>query len=82
MTPKEKAKQLLDIMSSQTYQYQPYAGAHCNVEEIGCEAGKKCALIAVSELIRYLPFSSRILTDFTELDKQFWQQVKTEINNI
>jgi len=34
LPPKEKAKQLLDIMSSQTFSYQEYAGAHYTTEEL------------------------------------------------
>ena len=73
MTPKEKAKELLDEMSIQTYSYQPYAGAHYNIEEIGYEAGKKCALIAVDEIINYLEvdgFSTQI---------KYWLEVKQEL---
>ena len=76
MTPKEKAKELLDEMSIQTYSYQPYAGAHYNIEEIGYEAGKKCALIAVDEIINYLEvdgFSTQI---------KYWLEVKQEIELI
>ena len=76
MTPKEKAKELLDEMSIQTYSYQPYAGAHYNIEEIGYEAGKKCALIAVDEIINYLEvdgFSTQI---------KYWLEVKQEIEKL
>ena len=76
MTPKEKAIELLDKMSIQTYSYQPYAGAHYNIEEIGYEAGKKCALIAVDEIINYLEvdgFSTQI---------KYWLEVKQEIELI
>jgi hypothetical protein len=51
MTPKEKAKSLVEEMSKQTYSYQPYAGANYNEDEIGWEAGKKCALISINETI-------------------------------
>lgn len=69
MTPKAKAKELLDKMSVQTYSYQPYAGAHYNIEEIGYEAGKKCALIAVDEIL-----------DLCTIKLDYWQNVKQEIN--
>ena len=88
MTPQEKAKQLFDIMSSQTYCYQPYAGAHYNVEEIGWEAGKKCALIAIDEILISRPClpicistdggSSEAIIDANN----FWQEVKTEIERL
>ena len=38
-------------------------------EEIGLEAGKKCALIAVDEILEHC----------YEVMKPFWQEVKTEI---
>lgn len=76
MTPKEKAYELFDIMSSQTYSYQPYAGAHYNDEEIGGEAGKKCALIAVDEILNAIkPFGQL-------LGKDYWEQVKQEIEKL
>lgn len=51
MTPEEaKFKNLVEIFSKQTYKYQPYAGANYLTEEIGYEAGKKCALICVDEM--------------------------------
>ncbi len=71
-TPKQKAEELVDKMSSQTYSYQPYAGAHYNEEEVGWEAGKKCALIAVDEILE----ECRLEKDW------YWQEVKTEINNL
>ena len=71
MTPKEKAKELLDEMSSQTYSYQPYAGAHYVIEEIGWEAGKKCALIAVGEII-----------DKDGYNNDYWQEVKQELEKL
>jgi hypothetical protein len=76
MTPQEKAKELFNKMSIQTYSYQPYAGAHYSEEEIGYEAGKKCALIAVDEIINYLEvdgFSTQI---------NYWEQVKQEIEKL
>ena len=47
MNAKEKAQELLDKMSCQTYSFQEYAGAHYSTEEIGWEAGKKCAIICI-----------------------------------
>ena len=72
MTPKEKAKELFDKMQSQTYSYQKYAGAHYSVEEIGWEAGKKCALIAVDEILEHC----------YQVMKPFWMEVKQEIEKL
>jgi hypothetical protein len=73
MTPKETAKELLDEMSSQTYSFQPYAGAHYLIEEIGWEAGKKCALIAVQQILEII---------FSDYDWQYWNEVKKEIEKL
>lgn len=79
MTPKEKAKELMDKISVQTYSYQPYAGARYNVEEIGYEAGKKCALILVDEIILSAPFEP-VDTDWDEAGSsaQYWYPQKLE----
>lgn len=54
MTPKEKAENLLNEMSKQTYSVQPYAGATFIEEEVGYEAGKKCALICVEKQLELI----------------------------
>ena len=77
MTAKDKAKELLDKMSSQTYSYQPYAGAHYNIEEIGDEAGKKCALIAVDEIIKQLVPIEKAPNNKSAF--QYWEEVKQEL---
>ena len=83
MTAKEKAQELLDKMSSQTYSYQPYAGAYYNIEEIGDEAGKKCALIAVDEIIESLPCREEYGGEWKLIDNtEYWQEVKQEIEKI
>lgn len=87
MIPKEKAEHLLDIMSNQTYQYQEYAGAHYTTAEVGWEAGKKCALIAVNEILNSEPLYP--VTDPVGSvgenianSKKYWQQVKKEIEKL
>ena len=77
MTAEEKAQELLDKMSSQTYSYQPYAGANYNIEEIGDEAGKKCALIAVDEILEVIIFNK--YDDKYWEEEEYWQEVKREI---
>jgi hypothetical protein len=73
MTPKEKAKELFYKMRKQTYQYQEYAGAKYTTCEIGYEAGKKCALIVVDEILD-------VLNQLT-LEYEYWEEVKQEITN-
>ena len=81
MTPKEKAKELFDKMSKQTYSFQEYAGAYYSIEEIGWEAGKKCSLILVDEIInvvkRYETKKGKLLID--NINLLYWQEVKQEI---
>jgi hypothetical protein len=96
LTPQQKkARELVEKMSSQTYSYQPYAGARYNVDEIGLEAGKKCALIAVDEIILSAPFEP-VDTDWDEAGSsaqywypqkledsaKWWAEVKEEINKL
>ena len=81
MTPKEKAKELLDKMSIQTYSYQPYAGSHYHIEEIGYEAGKKCALIAVDKILEAICFNMSD-EDAHKKENDYWKEVKQEIEKI
>lgn len=74
MEAKLKAKELLDIMSSQTYSYQPYAGAHYNVDEIGWEAGKKCALLFVDGMIAEWSNEGG-----RNAKQKYWNNVKAEL---
>jgi hypothetical protein len=75
MKAKQKAKNLLEKMSHQTFDYQPYAGSHYHTEEIGYEAGKKCALIMVNGIITELSkLPSKDLSDL-----QYWGEVEYEL---
>jgi len=92
MTPKEKAEELFDKMSRQTYKYQEYGDPRYKIYEIGYEAGKKCALIAVDEIIKSRE-DDRHFDDslsytgseyYTEhpMYLTFWLQVKQEIEKL
>ena len=76
MTPKEKALSLLDKMEKQTYSYQEYAGANSSIAEIGYEAGKKCALITVNEILE--SFIIRLTPD----QLKYWEAVKQELEKL
>lgn len=86
LTPKEKAENILIKMSSQTYQYQPYAGAHYSVDEIGYEAGKKCAVITIDEKIESL----NTFSEYWNIQNGEWykdelkelESIKTELNKL
>ena len=66
MTPKEKAKELCDSMY------------HCpDVQET---EAKRCALIAVNELIEEHTWTST--SSWEDARKKYWQEVKTEIEKL
>ena len=73
MTPKEKAKELLERMT-----------VHHWTDVCDSEGAKQCALIAVDEIINSSP-SLPILGDSgsygedIELSKIYWQEVKQEL---
>jgi hypothetical protein len=64
-TPKEKAEELLDKMTM----------------EIGKFNAKQCALIAVDELIRIAPWGSDIDGEIEDDSKEYYIEVKQEIEN-
>jgi hypothetical protein len=76
MTPKEKALSLLDKMEKQTYSYQEYAGANSSIAEIGYEAGKKCALITIDEILE------SFIVRLTPYQLKYWLEVKQELEKI
>jgi hypothetical protein len=79
MTPKEKAKDLLDKMERQTYKYQEYAGAIYKTCEIGYEGGKKCALIAVEEILNARPLDPNYVDwDDCGAAHQYWYEAQKE----
>jgi hypothetical protein len=78
MTYKEKAKEIFEAMSSQTYSYQPYAGAHYSTEEIGWEAGKKCSIIAVDQIIEQIRKSGEYSM---KSQIEWWEKVKIEVQS-
>ncbi len=73
-SPKEKAQELLDKMTKQTYEYQEYAGANYTTCEIGYQGGKKCALITVDEILSLFVIECE--------DTRYWNQVRKEIESL
>jgi hypothetical protein len=65
MTPKEKAKELFNKM-------------FCSSRSIEVEQAKKCALIAVDEIINSRP----AITDSQIEYQKYWQEVKQEIEKL
>jgi len=68
MTPKEKAKELVD-----KFKYGLWEERVINITQ---EDAAHCALIAVDEI-------EKALTNYDmDLEFRFWEQVKTEIENL
>ena len=73
LTPKEKAKELL-------WKFLPIIEGW---KYFDSSIAKQCALIAVDEILKIVP--SIYLTEDEEVHSghyQYWQQVKTEIENL
>ena len=85
MTPKEKAKKLVDnhrliLINSET---------DCSEELLCTLIAKQCALIAVNEIIKFEKSIVKQLEKITinlrgqfELKKLYWQEVKNEIEKL
>jgi ferritin-like protein len=81
MTPKEKAKQLVDKMYNTEHcgiQHIPNKN-YCDCVEMNDYQAKQCALIAVDEII-----NSIVITDLTTAENQFiyWEEVKQQIEKL
>ena len=81
MTPREKAEELVNKFSSQTYEYQEYAGAYYSYDEIGDEAGKKCALICVDEIQEHAQMIETSYEGYANA-YQFFKEVKKELEKL
>jgi hypothetical protein len=79
MTPKEKAKELVD-------KFEPYVIRYTQDDVVGylseetpiLEYQKQCALIAVDEII-----DSFTIKNYSDVNNyEYWNEVKTEIENL
>lgn len=75
MSPKEKARELFD-------KFTPYAKSCLGWTGENPEYAKQCAIICVYELINATFVSSKDTVPYDERDKQFWQEVKKEIEKL
>ena len=82
MTPKEKAKELVNKFKSNVYKkafedtdfmYDRYYG-------LDDEMAKQCALISVNEILKSLPPFEYGLEYVAKID--FWQELKKEIEKL
>ena len=71
MTPKEKAEQLVE-------KFKPLCGGYWG-GKINKSFAKKSALIAVDEILAEY---NRMENYNFVIEKEYWQQVKTEIENL
>jgi hypothetical protein len=74
MTPKEKAKELVNKFSSG----HPII-CKMNTRNMYISEAKQCALIAVDEILQHNAFVS---TGIKPSVYNYWQEVKTEIENL
>jgi hypothetical protein len=72
MTPKEKAKELVDKMAMEVAPFTSYGGG-----ESDTELGKGAALVSVDEIISFLKHCA-VLKDAPE--RKYWEIVKKEIS--
>jgi hypothetical protein len=80
MTPKEKAKELVDRFTK-----LPEEGSL--MWYVSFEIAKKCALIAVDEILkvtapiidRFEPYYQELTSEMTQ---EYWQEVEQEIKNL
>ena len=77
MTPKEKAKELVDKFSNHSF-YDQSKNNQCQFIETK-ESAKQCALIAVDEIINS---GDKNIWGVPAPSLTFWQQVRKEIENL
>jgi predicted esterase YcpF (UPF0227 family) len=73
MTPKEKAQKLVGKFNNE--HIEDTFVIYQNVDE-----SKRCALIAVDEILLYLKNSDDVMTSIKAVD--YWQEVKKEIEKL
>ena len=78
MTPKEKAKELIDKFNNHTVKELVYLKNGKVIE--GKTEAKRCALIAVDEILKANPYE----VSKTDMDStiDYWMEVKQEIENL
>jgi|688.fasta_scaffold867493_1 hypothetical protein len=90
MTPKEKAKELVDKFFE--YSYRVKWDIDKNKWEHNFDQSKQCALIAVDEIIKASPLEPNDTPEWLQPEdwfpdsnisaEKYWQEVKIEIENL
>jgi hypothetical protein len=81
MTPKEKAKELIDKFKEvELYDSMEPTDLDCKIKDITSSSftAKQCASIAVDEIINDM----EIRLGLDKTDYNYWQEVKQETNNL
>ena len=83
MTPKEKAKELVDRFNNiEIYISIEPTDIECQIKHTQCDAAKQCALIVVDEIIK----TDMLIDEDTFVETpsylQYWKEVKKEIDNL
>jgi hypothetical protein len=83
MTPKEKAKELIDSMYNTPHcDIEHFPSKHyCDCSEINFFQAKQCALIAVDEIIELIE-KSYYDENIIKGAKLYWNEVKQEIEKL
>jgi hypothetical protein len=85
LTPKEKAKELIDRYLDIENYNNLNLDLFCDECGMSVESSKYCALIAVDEIIDQWQYIDTYISDLggkLNLNLYYWQQVKQEINNL
>lgn len=83
MTPKEKAEELIDKFYNAQIECLNKVGI-TELEEVEQRIAKQCALIAVDKIISLGLLSNSPIKHnaIADVHKEYWQEVKTEIENL
>ena len=76
MTPKEKAEQLYNKCNPHCLTKSFYG------DDIERQSTKQCATIAVDEILSHITITTNQSGLIRDFQKEFWQQVRTEIKNL
>lgn len=80
MTPKDKAKELIDKFKTYSYYDHHDMVTRQESKESHIESTKECALIAVDEVVAFIDEHMQGWLDWDW--KSYWEQVKKEIEKI
>ena len=77
MTPKEKAKELVE-----KFYLSEAMGGYGEVPRAYYESAKTCALICVDEIIKVVPYVKKLPHLLNTETVEFWNEVKNEIRKM